>query len=223
MTARRVELPAQVRHFQRWIHLTGCKYAAHLDKTEKLSYFAPAVGRAIDEDTLSDFELLIDADAPLKRAVVGLFAGLRTPAHVAQLLARLAGRPRWTCSSVGSTRADGTQYVGLTWRTPAGESSSVMGLAPFGTMPVPRRAPFVALVVWGGGHDNQNAPWRNVHPGGTVGVIDVPTGLSQSDDKRLLDITNEKVRELLALADPADDPRTLRDVAFALRGSDLRK
>ena len=29
-----------------------------------------------------------------------------------------------------------------------------MGLAPFGTMPVTRRAPYVCLATWPGGHDN---------------------------------------------------------------------
>jgi hypothetical protein len=44
--------------------------------------------------------------------------------------------------------------VGMEWRIREGLSSAPMGLAPFATMPVTRRAPYVCIAAWPGGHDN---------------------------------------------------------------------
>ena len=55
----------------------------------------------------------------------------------------------------GSHPHDDT-VVGLWWTTSGGQMSSVMGLAPLGEMPVTRRAPHVALVLWPGAHLNDH-------------------------------------------------------------------
>ena len=66
--------------------------------------------------------------------------------------------------------------VALDWLTPSKHVSSALGLGPMGTMPVTRRSPFVALVVWPGGHEN---PYRNVAYK-RVGVADMKHSLPRA-------------------------------------------
>ena len=89
-----------------------------------------------------------------------------------------------------------------------------MGLAPLGTMPVTRRAPHLAIVVWGGPHLNLHLP-RTAR----VGVASAPTGLNKVEHRRLMKITDERVRELLT--ESAEDRVWLRQIGFILQREGL--
>lgn len=68
-----------------------------------------------------------------------------------------------------STRADEVP-IRITLRTRHDAASNVMGIAPIGTMPITRRAPYFALVAWAGLGRN---PFREETPG-AVGIANCP-------------------------------------------------
>lgn len=75
--------------------------------------------------------------------------------------------------------------IGVEWQIGNGCVTSVMGLAPFATMPVTRRAPYVCLAAWPGGHDNPH--WTR-HLEGIVHFLDT--------DLTALQLTTAKYRSL---------------------------
>jgi hypothetical protein len=92
-----------------------------------------------------------------------------------------------------------------------------MGLAPFATMPVTRRAPYVCLAAWPGGHDNPH--WTR-YDQDIVHFLDT--------DLTTLQLTVPKYRSLMTasrstteqlLSELSDDARYYRRVAFRLQGS----
>ena len=89
--------------------------------------------------------------------------------------ANYAENPRWAGTELAPP--SGGLDVALTWKAPCGKLSRVMGLAPIGTMPVTRRAPYVALAAWTGDHAN---PWnRPQTPRNVVMFSDMPHGLTE--------------------------------------------
>lgn len=84
-----------------------------------------------------------------------------------------------------------------------------MGFAPFGRMPIMRRAPYVALVLWPGGYENE----QRRSPDGSVGVIDARLP-AEVDPQELWKTTPTSVGELMA--DAPEDLERLRSVAFCL-------
>jgi len=87
-----------------------------------------------------------------------------------------------------------------------------MGFAPFPTMPVTRRAPFVALATWPGERRN---PQRITprHPN-RVSFLDAAHGIAALDYPATWDETIDKVATLMK--EPPDDARLYRDVAFVV-------
>jgi hypothetical protein len=69
----------------------------------------------------------------------------------------------------------------VTWRTPSrnGRETSVMGLAPLRHMPLPRRAPRAAMVLWPSGRENPRASIPT-SPRDPVGLVDAAHGLEDS-------------------------------------------
>ncbi|TMQ08378.1 MAG: hypothetical protein E6J91_33335 [Deltaproteobacteria bacterium] len=107
--------------------------------------------------------------------------------------------------------------IGVEWQIGNGCASSVMGLAPFATMPVTRRAPHVCLAGWPGGHDN---PHWTYHERDIVHFLDT--------DLTALELTTPKYRSLTKasrstteqlLSELGDDARYYRRVAFRLQSS----
>ena len=77
-------------------------------------------------------------------------------------------------------------------------------------MPVTRRAPYVAIAVWGGPHLNEH-----IRKGPRVGVASAPTGLGASEHRKLMAATDGRVRALLDVPQE-ENPEWLRQVAFVL-------
>jgi hypothetical protein len=197
-------------HLALWLRssLTGCHFATSFSSTKplKLDYYTP-ISEAIDLAAIAGF---IDGTATNEVVAVVLFPSVRTPADLAHTLLTLCGDPRWQLGEEswpkGRERADSVA-LSLTWKTVSGDLSDAMGVAPLGTMPVTRRAPYVAIVVWGGSHLN-----LHIRKTDRVGVASAPTGLDKAEHGRLMKITDERVRELLR--EPADDAEWLRHVGF---------
>lgn len=216
------EQPASFTHFGDWLGASPCRFArlfasrGSIRPLEFLKPFAPGDVRTLDR-TLAEA-------AEAHDVVLALWPLLRTAEEVVDVLLMLRSSPRWRYTSVPwgqHTRPDAT-LVGLTWETLNGDLSSAMGFAPLGSMPVTRRAPYVALAVWPGGHESANPKYSS--PEGHVGFIDckmpkMPDG-SDYDYDKFLKPTLVATGALLA-APPPDDRKVLRDVAFCLPTSSL--
>jgi len=109
----------------------------------------------------------------------------------------------------GSADRKGSIIVDVAWKTANGKYTSVMGFAPLGCMPVTRRAPYVALALWPGDHENA---WLKQQD--ELGIIGAPHGMDRNRHKAQMKTTNERVKVLLEL--PAEDAEELRRVTFAL-------
>lgn len=107
--------------------------------------------------------------------------------------------------------------VGIEWTIRDGLSSSIMGLAPFATMPVTRRGPYVCIAGWPGGHDNPH--WKR-YDEGIVHFLDTSVSglrLTPAKYRSLNRASIDATKELLA--DPADDARYYRRAAFRLQST----
>jgi hypothetical protein len=110
----------------------------------------------------------------------------------------------------GYAKPDSVAF-GLEWTTREREVCDALGLAHAGTMPVTRRAPYVAIAVWGAPHSNPHI--RKVP--GRVGVASALTGYGPDKHRDFMRRTDDHVRGLLAVP-PAEHPEWLRRVAFVL-------
>jgi len=199
-------------HLRDWLRrgMSGCLFAAQTAAdAERVGYL---VVNFIGKAALDHLEELIVGSGEKHQLTIAVFPQLRSPSDVAkQLLRPLGLRERWNCRRVAGQFAHDCAGVGLTWRIDQDTVSSVMGLAPFGQMPTMRRAPYVCLVVWGGGYENSH---KKAKPKGTVGLIDLPTGLNKAGYDAVMASTTARVNELSVL--PKESPKLLRDVAFVL-------
>ncbi|MBX3275421.1 MAG: hypothetical protein KF729_34465 [Sandaracinaceae bacterium] len=206
-------IQAHMRGFLRST-VTGCAFAAaHAPEASDALYDAVHVG-PLDEDLPTDIESALDTAAEARAAAVVVFPELRTAPDICSLLALLHGRERWRMERVPwKTHARPDALVGLWWRTAAGNHTSVMGLAPLGSMPATRRAPYVALVAWTGRHENEHWTKRTR---GEVGLVDMrlPPSLTEPDKYRTaFKRTRDEVKAIeAALAEGAAEP----NVAFCL-------
>lgn len=193
--------------------VTGCAFAQSHAKSQggPLTY-GVHVG-PVDSDVPEEIESLFDAAARERAAAVVVFPELRTALDVCDLLALLAGRARWQIRRASwkkHKRAD--LLVSMLWTTASGEVTSVMGLAPLGSMPATRRAPYVALVAWTGGRENEH--WTKQKPG-EVSLVDMPLpeGMSPAKYRTAFASTRRRVKRLKSvLREGAAEPY----VAFCL-------
>jgi hypothetical protein len=199
-------------HFRDWLQsgLSGCHFAATLaaKRPVRIDFYSP-LGN-IDHEQVAAF---IDGTATRQLTAVLLFPALRTASDVIGLLAELRRGARWRIARArwpkGFRKADSIA-LSVEWETTAGVVCDAMGLAPLGTMPVTRRAPYVAIVVWGGPHLNEH-----LKAGPRVGVASAATGLTKSAHRKLMKVSDQRVRALLHVP-PEEEPVWLRRVGFIL-------
>jgi len=196
--------------------MTGCGFASTFAGMGRINY-----ADQLDEVTaeaVAGIDAFIDGSGTSDHFAVIHFPRLRTPRGIGRLLRTLGDAERWTASRVPwrEHSRDGAALVGLNFRTSHGELTSVMGFAPLGCMPVTRRAPFVALAVWGGAKRNEHKQ----SPAGAIGFIDAPTfdaagkQLDAEAHEKLWRGTRTRAEELLG--DPPEDGWRLKDAAFCL-------
>lgn len=203
-------------HLRRWLAqgMTGCQFAARIarERHRILSLVVPAVA---DEADVSGF---FDACREAKLPAIAIFTGIRTEAALVDQLARLSEGERWRISEVSPDGvATDDVFVGVDWRVRDRLDSSVMGFAPFASMPVTRRAPYVCIAAWPGEHDN---PFWTKFEKGIVHFLDTDLGglgLTKAKYQALTRSSIEATKELLR--DPPDDARYYRRAAFRLSAS----
>src|SRR5688572_27299186 len=131
--------------------LTGCHFAATLAGRRGGILFSVFPNVATDA-TLDAF---LDLAATQHVPAIGVFPAIRSEVQLVEQLGVLTAGSRWSLSieSPEGLTTDDT-LVGLRWRTSSGKWSSPMGLGPFPTMPVTRRAPHACIAAWPGDHEN---------------------------------------------------------------------
>jgi hypothetical protein len=200
------------QHFVKWLHqMTGCRFAQRFVKATATTDAerSPRIVCAtieIGEDAASRFSEFLDGCAGIEAAGVGLFPSIASTEQIARLVRALGEHERWRFGC----RIDEQRrllLLSVEWKTLQGKWSSAMGFAPLMTMPITRRAPYVALAMWPGAARKANQD--------VVGFIDMPSHFD--DHKKLLGESKAAVEALLG-EDPEHAP--WRSTAFAL-GTDL--
>lgn len=185
---------------------SGCAFAAQFasGRAPRIAY---ATFSKVDGSVATDINNHFSAAAPDQRAAVALFPSIATEAELVELVKSLCADERWRCRHVDS-KLPGRAAVMLEWRTDAGQWSRTMGLAPLLTMPVTRRAPFVAIAAWPG---TSRKPTAKV-----VGFIDMPDDSDEAEHAAKIASTEIKTARHLA-GDP--DADILKRIAFRFSSS----
>jgi len=209
-------------YLRRWVGsgLTGCSFARSFAKQAGRVAFLSWV------DELSD-ELLGNLDAFLEQCREEdafpflLLPRLRDSSEIVSLISLLKTSERWEVTHTrwpSSAMARPDVAVGLFWKTPTRLRAAAMGFAPLGSMPVTRRAPYVALALWPG--DRQN-PHFDKGAGDTVSFANADTKLDKEAHDKLWNVSARESRAMLK--DPFDDVVWLRRVTFCLPAADVSR
>ena len=187
----------------------GCKFAAKFASEPSGRVRAIILGTG--SNLADQLQLALLNAATQKEALVVVFPDLRLDDDVARLIDTLSAHAAWSCSEVRwKTHPRGEALIRLEWQTPAKTRSVALGLAPLGTMPLTRRAPFVAIAVWPGGQENQFFK----HSGDHVSLADMPHSLDAETHETFWQSSKQRKSELTeALAEGA----ARHDVSFCLR------
>lgn len=193
--------------------VTGCAFArAHAKEATGALIYDVHVG-PLDDAIAVEVESFFDGAADEGAAGIVVLPELRTADDICAVLALLGKRPRWEISEQPwKTHERADVLVGVDFQTALGANTSVMGLAPLGSMPAMRRAPYVALAAWTGPLANDF--WTTPTPG-RVGLVNMPLPGTWTADayKKVYDATKKDVRDLKrTLGEGAARP----DVAFCL-------
>lgn len=191
--------------------MTGCQFAARIAR-ERHQIMSVAFPELADQADVSN---IFEAGRDAKLPAIAIFTGIRTEAALVEQLARMSDGERWHITEVSPDGIDTDDvFVGVDWRVRDGLASSVMGFAPFASMPVTRRAPYVCIAAWPGNHDNPH--WTKfeeaiVHFLDTdLSGLELTKAKYQALTKASIDATSE------LLKDPPDDARYYRRSAFRL-------
>jgi hypothetical protein len=191
--------------------MTGCQFAKKLAAMQ--GRMAVETHPAVPDAALLD--RILDEHASANRSVIVVLPSIRDPASLVAVLNTLCTTsPRWRIRRRKVTSPAGDVCLGLEWTTYEGNVSDLMGFAPFPTMPIPRRAPYVAIAAWPGGRAN---PFRGAPPtppghGNQVSFLDAAHDFDADEYARRWARSVEVVSALMAL--PPDDARLYRRTAF---------
>jgi hypothetical protein len=203
-----------VKQFARWLAhgFTGCGFAQSFANSKSRVFLVATDGVTAPEQV----DVLFDTAAAESQPAFLVFPAIRDESALVAQLQRLRSGQRWTVKSEtvkGLTTSD--LLVGLRWTTRDGMTSMPMGFGPFPTMPVTRRAPYVCIATWPGGHENPFSH-RRKPMAGAVDFLDsaLPQELSKDEFDVLWDVSVGRTRDLLE--ETHDNPRHYRTVAFRL-------
>lgn len=135
----------------------------------------------------ADFEFA----AQSKLFALAIFPLISSERQLGELIQTLSGDAQWKAEEIG--RDTEHRMVELRWRNPEGLECNAVGFAPTLAMPATRRAPYVAVGVWPGGHDNQ---FLKKH-GQTIGLADTSHKLDEQSYQNHLEKTEAKVGQLV--------------------------
>lgn len=210
--------PVCVRQFRRWLSsgFTGCGFAQSFANNSRL-----LLG-AVDRDVRAEeIDAMFDLAAVEHLPVVAIFSAIRTETELIDQLRLLDTGDRWGLSrEVVEDLITEDVLIGVRWQTPTGLLSVPMGFGPFPTMPVTRRAPYVCLATWPGGHEN---PHRKKFAPDMLDFLDsaLPEPLTSEQYRVVWNSSLKRTAELLS--EPPDDSSFYRRVAFRLSGAVARR
>ncbi|HEY4243777.1 MAG TPA: hypothetical protein VGM88_28385 [Kofleriaceae bacterium] len=144
-----------------------------------------------------------------------MFPEIRSEAQLVDYLLELKRDPRWSFTREHPAGLETEDVlVGIRWQVDDAVATLPMGFAPFATMPVTRRAPYVCLAAWPGGHENPR--WTRFDAE-AVHFLDADLSALQLDDERYREWWR-KSRDAAhgLLAETADDAAFYRSAAFRL-------
>lgn len=158
----------EVALMARWLqaNITGCLFAKYFaPKLQPLVWRTP-----IDGGVPADLAPWIAECVKSESVAIILFPSLRRPAQIEDLLVSLESHGDWRLTSTRPTEDPRPEDIllRLDLRTSHGKLSTPIGFAPLGSMPVLRRAPYVALALWPGDGGNPHKPAK----GGRVSLAD---------------------------------------------------
>lgn len=192
------------RQIATWFQVmsSGCHFAGHFAR-EDSRRIAFATLFKIDDATPFAITQHFEQAALRDHAGVVVLPTIQREAEIHSLLDLLTSSDRWHRQELNSNQP-GRLAVALHWRTQGGLWSRSMGLAPLLTMPLTRRAPFVAIAAWPGGPKKPATD--------TVGFGDMRSNLGDQHKA-----TFAKTRDLSSqmLADDPDKAQ-LGEIAFCL-------
>ena len=202
--------------FRLWLRagMTGCEFARLLaGKSGRI-----AIELHVDAELPPTRWLnnAFDEHARADRAVIAVFPRISNEVGLIEFLNALGADARWNIRRRSKTSPGGGVLVGLEWVTGSGDITETMGFAPFATMPVPRRAPYVAIATWPGGRSNPFRGTGSTPAGkpGEVSFLDASHGYGQERYEALWAETTAGVASLMSV--PPDDPRLYRRAAFVV-------
>jgi hypothetical protein len=202
------------RHLRRWLAkgMTGCQFASSLAQQHDRIVTSAFAGLAPEANVTRLFELGTNEHVP----VIAIFLGIRTERELAEQLRILSAGERWKLTD---ERPEGLGtddvLIGMEWTIRPGLASAPMGLAPFATMPVTRRAPYVCIAAWPG--ERENPHWTR-YDEGVVHFLDTDLSklrLTKPKYRSLTTASKDATRALLS--EVGDDARHYRRVAFRLQ------
>ena len=159
-------------------------------------------------------DAVFDVAATEGLPAIAIFPAIRTEAQLVDQLQLLASGDRWQMNrEIVEGLVTDDVLLGLRWKTPRGITSLPMGFAPFGTMPVTRRAPYVCIATWTGAHEN---PHHKRFVPDIVDFLDsrLPEALTGADYKVLWSTSVDRTGDLLS--ETNDNSKHYRRVAFRL-------
>jgi hypothetical protein len=194
--------------------MTGCEFAKLLPgKAGRV-----AIEVHIDSDLAPTHWLnqAFEEHAKHDRVVIAVFPHITAEIILVDFLNTLGSDARWAVTRHSKTSPRGDVLVGVEWTTALGDISETMGFAPFAAMPVPRRAPYVALATWPGGRSNLFRGHGSTPPGrpGVVSFLDSAHSFDTDHYEALWSKTSARVGALMTM--PPDDPKLYRRTAFVL-------
>lgn len=193
--------------------MTGCSFAGLAAKREGGILMAPFPGIA----SVAKLDEVLEYAGTQRLPAIVVLPGIRTEDQlVDQLLVLVAGK-RWRVYRVPTPAGLETDdvFVGLEWLTATPDLwSSPMGLAPLGTMPPTRKAPYTCIAAWTG--ERLNRFRKGADP--VVHFLDADLSQYRLNDKTYGKHRTESVNATRAIL-LADKAGNYRNVAFRLSAS----
>lgn len=203
-------------HFRLWLRagLSGCEFAKLLPgKANRVAIELHLDAGLPRTDWMNN---TFDAHGEADRVVIAVFPHIASETALVEFLNALSRDERWQVKRRTKTTTGGGIRIGLEWTTRTGEVSDTMGFAPFASMPVTRRAPYVAIATWPGGHANEFRGQAPTPPGisGQVSFLDAAHGMDRAEYEKHYAETGARVRALMSV--PPDDASMYRRTAFVI-------